>query len=346
MAILKYIIAIFCAICLSGCFEDFNPDIESKPVLCLNSLIKAGEPIYVNLSHSWLYTDTTARKDHSVSDAIVTIYANGNIVDDDYIPAESDHIRIVAESEKYGHAEAEVTVPVAVPIKSLKFNPKRIQVSKTEYSNYNFDCYVTFFLDIEIEIEDHAGIDNFYELSYKTFRPKSDNEVLYNDDELVSDYINLFLGGINYDTEPIFSEHIGVFESAMGSDAYGFTYFTDRQFSGKSYILHLECTNCYYQMVANNWNPDLLNCGYEIELRSISQSYYNWANFLWQYDDGPLGDFSEVGFVDPMSGYSNVSSGAGVIAAQSSYKQTINLREFLGKAISDAYNKQIETTQQ
>ena len=143
------------------------------------------------------------------------------------------------------------------------------------------------FLDIEIEIEDHAGIDNFYELSYKTFRPKSDNEVLYNDDELVSDYINLFLGGINYDTEPIFSEHIGVFESAMGSDAYGFSYFTDRQFSGKSYILHLECTNCYYQMVANNWNPDLLNCGYEIELRSISQSYYNWANFCGNTTTAP-----------------------------------------------------------
>lgn len=51
MAILRYIIPILSVFLLTGCYEDFNPEIDTKPVLCLNSLITAGKPIEVDITH-------------------------------------------------------------------------------------------------------------------------------------------------------------------------------------------------------------------------------------------------------------------------------------------------------
>lgn len=115
MAILKYILLLFAATLLTGCYENFNPEVDTRPVLCLNSIITAGEPIEVKVSRTWLYNDTNAQRDHSVHDATVTILANGKIVGPDYLPAEGDRIGIVAESPTYGCASAEVIVPLPHP---------------------------------------------------------------------------------------------------------------------------------------------------------------------------------------------------------------------------------------
>ncbi|MDE6291095.1 MAG: DUF4249 domain-containing protein, partial [Muribaculaceae bacterium] len=95
---------------------------------CLNSLITAGSPIEVNVSRTWVYTDQAGEKDHSVDDATVRIYANGDLVDFGYIPEEGDNIRIHASSVRYGEAEAEVTVPVATPVSDVEFTDKVISL--------------------------------------------------------------------------------------------------------------------------------------------------------------------------------------------------------------------------
>ena len=76
MAILRKLLILELPLILSGCREELDLDIETTPVLCLNSLITAGEPIYVTVTHTWLYTDESSRKDHSVKDAVLSIYVN------------------------------------------------------------------------------------------------------------------------------------------------------------------------------------------------------------------------------------------------------------------------------
>ena len=125
MAILRYIISSFLLLSLVSCFEDFDPKIDVSPVLCINSLIKAGVPVDVKVTRSFLYTDTDYN-DRYVTDAVVNIYADGERVDAHYLPQEGDLIRIEVESEKYGIASAEVKVPHAVPVKSVKLTPSVI----------------------------------------------------------------------------------------------------------------------------------------------------------------------------------------------------------------------------
>ena len=128
MAILKYLYPVTFALLLSGCYEDFVPKIDVGPVLCINSVITAGQPIDVSVSHSWMYDSESGERHHGVDDAEVSIYANGTLQGGDYIPREGDDIHIVARSEKYGTAEASVTVPLAVPVAALDFTPEILSV--------------------------------------------------------------------------------------------------------------------------------------------------------------------------------------------------------------------------
>ena len=143
-----------------------------------------------------------------------------------------------------------------------------------------------------------------------------------------------FVGQFEYDAEPIFKEHIGVFETIMGNDeATSFVFFTDRQFAGKTYTLHLNYTDNVFRVKSQKYDESLLECDMTLFLTTVSPSYYNWAVYKWNADEGILGDLSDIGLAEPKWGYSNVSTGAGVVAAQSSAKHTVDLKDFLKNVI-------------
>lgn len=326
MAILRYILPIFATTLLTGCYEDFSPEVDTRPVLCLNSLITAGEPIEVKVSRTWLYNDKEAQRDHSVHDATVTIFANGKIVGPDYLPAEGDRIGIVAESPTYGSASAEVVVPFATPIGKVKVTPVVTDIWEGDEDFFHYEMFadIRFNLNIEMDVDDPAGIDNYYHFGYNWSGPLApDGSPMF------------FIGQFEYDAEQIFKEHIGVFETIMGNDeATSFVFFTDRQFAGKTYTLHLNYTDNVYRVKSLMYDESLLDCEVTLYLTTVSQSYYNWAVYKWNADEGILGDLSDIGLAEPKWGYSNVSTGAGVVAAQSSAKHTVDLKDFLKNAIS------------
>ena len=78
-----------------------------------------------------------------------------------------------------------------------------------------------------------------------------------------------------------------------------------------------------------------LECGIYLYLTTVSTSYYNWAVYKWNVDEGIMGDLSDIGLAESKWGYSNVSTGAGVVAAQSSSKATIDLKEFLKTTLNN-----------
>ena len=114
-----------------------------------------------------------------------------------------------------------------------------------------------------------------------------------------------------------------MFETIMGNDeATSFVFFTDRQFAGKTYTLHLNYTDNVFRVKSQKYDESLLECDMTLFLTTVSPSYYNWAVYKWNADEGILGDLSDIGLAEPKWGYSNVSTGAGVVAAQSSAKHT------------------------
>ena len=332
MGILKSILIISPALLFSSCYETFTPDFKQKPVLCLNSLIKAGEPIDVKVTHTWIYSDTEKIKDHSVTDAQLTIYANGIIVGTDYLPREGDNIRIYAKSEKYGEAEAEVDIPYISKLQNVTCSIIPLYQDHFTEGNHRMNLSLDFNLEIKMEISDDVESENFYRISFKDFDinyPLIKGEDPGN--ESFDESYVLFLGGfLDYEAEPLFYENIEELENIYGG-AEGSSFFTDKNFSGSCYNLNLHFSPCRYVVESEEWNPELLDCGKEITLHSVSKSYYdlNYYDFYIEY--GVLGNLSYLGYVDPIWGYSNVSTGAGVVAAESSFQYKVNLKEALEK---------------
>lgn len=73
--------------------------------------------------------------------------------------------------------------------------------------------------------------------------------------------------------------------------------------------------------------------GLYITLTSISQSYYNWSLYKWYIDNGIISDLSDIGLAESKWGYSNVSTGAGIVVAQSSNTYKINLNKLINQYI-------------
>ena len=346
MAILNKIYPLLLAVLLTGCYEPFTPDIDTKPVLCLSSLITAGEPIEVTVTHTWLYTDEAATLNHEVDDAVVSVYANGEEVGEDYIPQEKDRIRIVAESKTYGSAEAEVTVPESVPIDAVEWDAVVTDIWRSDdptlwtYSAGEGDAgsrdYILKLMTVDLDfrasvvIKDPAETVNYYEFFYSSFPKEEDTD----SDVTVVAPLSFSPGTFHDWDEPIFSEHLGSFEIMTGNSSYGFTFFSDRQFSGKDYALKVLFTDARCRIRGEDLSEVPEDFGYELTLATVSPSYYNWSSYRWNAEEGTLNDLIDVGLSDPTWGYSNVSTGAGVVAARSLYTFKVSLRDFLQRALS------------
>ncbi len=336
MDILKKTILFSLPLLLTGCFEDFDPKIDTTPVLCLNSLITAGSPIEVQITRSWVFTDKKGQDDHSVDDAELFIYADGMLVDSDYIPAEGDHIKLVATSKKYGEAEAEVTVPIATQITDIKYQPKIESVSVNEYPGRGIYARTSFDVLVSLGLEAADKTGRFYRFDFTSYNPND----IYTDGQgsnhVYDPTYTRFYSGSFEPLDAVFYEQANAFEEVLNYGYYNL-FFSDRLLNKESNALDFGFFECSFDI--SNWNGDRakLECGWDITLYSISESYYKWLACCWQSDSFVLGDMAEMGFAEPAWGYSNVSTGAGVVAAQSSATVTLNLQEFLEKTFSETH---------
>lgn len=338
MALLKKLHILALPLFLTGCYEDYYPRIDTEPVLCLNSLITAGSPIEVKVSHTWLYTDEDARANHSVPDAVVNIFANDRPVDAGYVAQEGDHIRIHASSMKYGEAEAEVTVPVATHLMNTHYSTPISRISVWQESNLSLSANIGFDIRISMDIADPDDTDNFHRLAFLTFFPSdmtTDTDGIDQPTEGVN-FVELWEGRFSA-LDPVFYEHVDTFEDIMSTGDWNL-FFSDRLYHGEAKTLTFGFTE--NQVHINGWqgNPDDLDCGWLVTLFSISESYYNWLVYAKQSSGIVFGDFGDLGLADPIWGYSNVSTGAGVVAAQSSVTATINLKDFLEKIMESGHS--------
>lgn len=335
MAILRYIPIALLMLSLTGCHEEFDPNVGTEPVLCLNSIITAGEPIELEVSHTWKFNDRSSNRDHLVKDAEVNIFANGRLVRPDYIPKEGDEIHISAESAKYGKAEATVIVPFAIPIEKVEFTPTVLNVWKGEETTMNGG--IDFNLHVALSIKDNRQTEDYFKWQYNYSNPTIDDEP--SDEWDNSLYrVTFRTGSFDAEAEPIFKEHVGVFESIMGDDDDSFMFFSDRQFSGKTYTLNLHFNGGSYSVSSPEYDESLFDCTVNFYLSTLSRSYYDRAIYVWQSNSGSIGDLGDVGFAEPIWAYSNVSTGAGIVAARSTVAYELDLSEFL----KSTFNNQIK----
>ncbi|MDE7438231.1 MAG: DUF4249 domain-containing protein [Muribaculaceae bacterium] len=321
---IRYIIFLFLAVMLTGCFSDFEPDIESKPVVCINANAKVGETLDIFVTRTWRWSeyrtseDRFTNNDISLKDAAVTLYVNDEVyaenipfsewTDDelwwgeekkmlgyrtDYVPQCGDKIRIVAVSKDYGSAEGETIVPFAVDIDRIK-----IKSDITEIDYTGAICY-TGEASLEVFFTDPDDDMNYY-----MFEASLNND---------SNYPFYSTGYFDFEMEPLFTEHVSPLESIV-SETYGYTLFSDRMIQGKQYPLHIRLEGIYYTIKKDDKIDDNQS-NVALTLYSLSESYYKHVISVWQSEDGVTGALGGVGLADQVWKCSNVSTGAGVISA-------------------------------
>ncbi len=325
MAILKKIYPLFLPALLAGCTEDFPIDVEIIPVLCVNSTVTCGEPVEISLSHTWLYTDEEGEEHHSVDDAALSVYVNGSVADSGWLPREGDEIRIVADSPKYGHAESEVTVPVSAGIVALDWMAEVTGVHDWTWDPDELSSTVYGLkLRAKVTIRDTADSDNYYHLVYRGFPAQSSQ---------VEHPVWVYIGTFRHEIEPIFTEHIGLTDEMLyDSDSGGYTIFTDRQFPEGEYTLNLQFEDIWVVVREDVDIDDMPDVGIRFIVETVSESYYNWSVYRWNMDSGMIGQLIYFGLGNPVCGYSNVTSGAGVVSAISPASCEVSFRDILKDA--------------
>ena len=336
MAILRKIIYLLGAVLTASCSEEIDVDIEGTPVLCLNTIIEPGSPIDVSVTRTWLYTDTTAWKDHGVDDAEVYIYANGELKEQDYLPKEGDEIRIKAQSRKYGDAEATVRVPERIHVTLDNLNLQEIQAFNTSSPEWPISLSVDFRLRAHIAVQDPPGKETFYRFSSRALCPDIEPEENPDLPWYDQDHIYCSANGVDTDAEPIFGEHCGVWEYAVGDAGSSYLFFTDRQFEGKQYTLNIYIDHIDYIFQWHEYDEEVFDAKIEFKVASISPSYYKYLLRDYRADDGMLEDLGNYGFGNPIWGYSNVSTGAGLVAARTVTTMEVPLRDFIKKLYGES----------
>ncbi|MDE5876641.1 MAG: DUF4249 domain-containing protein [Muribaculaceae bacterium] len=321
---------------LSGCYTEFDPDINQSPVLCLNSEITAGKPVEARVTRTWRYTEGIMYDDNAilVKDADVRLYVNGNEYErlrpvqrdtveygrpytyhyyqGTYCPQTGDEIRLVAVSDRYGSAEGEVKVPEPPIIENIEWkldSPTLVH----GYPGSNLRCT----LDARIYLRDRADTKDYYMFGYSISNPfVYDDPIFYPElEEWITPASYGILSCTYFDQshEPIFSEHISALELIDGA-GFGYTMFSDMQFSGRTYPLHIVMT--LEHRMDNADIEELWHSILNFKISALSDSYYNHLLTVWQFDEGLSGMLAEAGLGAPVNGYSNVSTRAGIVVAR------------------------------
>lgn len=333
---------------LSGCYQDFDPEIKSSPVVCMNSPIAAGDSIKVRLTRTWAWNEGIPGEtvDIDIPEAEVRLYVNGkyqetlepawvNIDYDrrsmphlqyyhpgfkamDYIPKPGDEIRLEAHTEKYGDAESTVRLPEV------------IKIDKVDMEVKNFNHYVDSYgqeisnmdLDLKVWFTDPVGNGNYYQFDVDCTPYNRELTFLPDHTEILQwRYADL-------SEEPIFIEHVSSLESVI-SETWGYSFFSDRQIDGKSYPLRLSIEGLTYIYQNSTGRPDMGNMALELNLTALSEAYYKHILSIWESNDGIAGSLGSVGLGEMVYTHSNVSTGAGMVAGSTTFTYSIPMQDLV-----------------
>lgn len=357
MAILnRFIPAALIAASLTGCMTDFEPPLNDPERICMSTLITADETFEVSLSHTWRYSRDAEwwSNDIQLSDASVEVSINGRHVEtltpraniqgrvtypSTVRPQSGDTVRLRAVCKGYDDALAEVIVPQPVPWGGITPNidPGTIYSSQLPIG-------MRPRLSFAATVEDNLPGEDRFTVGISILVPQeiaTGDTVEYWNGNFGPTfwYSGLRASTIDFSREPLFSEHLSALDKALDMSSWGCTFFSDRSFSGLSYPLTLSLQDVYYQWNNPRELPELNKSDVVFTLSHITDAYYDYLVSSWNMDSGYLGSLSEAGLAPSIGYSSNVSTGAGIVAARAVVRDTIDLFPYFEPAIREALNR-------
>lgn len=298
----RYIFPFVAAALLSSCSTTFEPDIESKQQGVLNVIASADSHVLAYLSTTWRYDHPEQKR--FIKDADVTLYVNGVeygkmiFVDDentandehyecDYVPRVGDRLEVRAATRDFGTLSGMCELPEPVKVEAYEVSTR---------------CYEDH--DAMIVVGNEISYATVVEFNYRiTFTDPADEENYY------------MLCSNAFPTDPIFDENQNPIDGLIDSDDFSYySIFSDRSINGRTYTL--QCQTQYYGRYDRRpYDPG--QCVDKIYLASISRDYYRYILSILKKDAGLQGELDQIGLGMPMTIFSNIDGGVGIVAAQS-----------------------------
>lgn len=305
----RYVIPFFLAPwLLTGCMEDFNPDVHEEPVAVLNTLVCADSTLWAQVSRSWMLSDPLP--DPILSDAEVSYAVNGGAwlpmaynperrrYEAGHVAREGDRVEVSADT-RYGVVSASASVPRGVVIDSVS-SASAVIVDYNSIIAVDDGQFVygkTLQVYYRVTISDTPGERDYYMVGGNVMMV--DPVVDVNDSEL--DWI---------------------------SSASGFCIFTDRLFDGSSYTLSLQSDHSLTWVYPDRRYVD------EIVVCRITADYYRYLASLYKKYGTLRSDLEYYGFMEPVAVFSNVSGGVGIAAGENGVARSFDITKLVIDAVS------------
>lgn len=279
----------------AGCTTTFEPDIDTTPVIVVNVLVEPDSLICASVSRSWRLDDKPASA--ILTDATAQVMINGfpagsmnydpdtKMYISDVRAKSGDMVTVTATDARYGTGTGTTEIPVPVPV-------DRWDVHVSSYEDHDailaYDQVIKYYTAVRftysVTFTDPADEDNYY-----------------------------LIGNTMTCEDPILGENESAIDGVF-NQYHDFAVFSDQAIRGKEYTL--TCYNYYlFRYLNPDWEPTRRYVD-EIRLYSISRDYYLYLISMYKKYNGVNGTLEEFGLAEPHRIYTNISSGAGIVAAR------------------------------
>ncbi len=291
-----------------SCYRDIDlEDYRNESIVVMNSIITPDTVVMADISRTWFFTDTEPAQD--IKDLQVELYINshrcavmlynGEKYISDIRPQEGDTIRIQTQVD--GHTVmAEDIVPILTHIENIQITHQQVPSESPTYEvdsngnviSYNKDDEFTY----RITFQDQPDIQNYYFIRIEeTNKGRVPGTFDYSYDlvfQILSEQIN------------------GSLTNQKIEGQYGLP-FSDKGIDGQKYTLTIKETGStsYYKYDT---------CYRRFRLYSISEPYYRYLISLQSNDSDQSwqGGMTDIGIAEPVTIYSNIKGGVGILGCQ------------------------------
>lgn len=312
------IYVILVAICTS-CYRDINlEDYRSEAMIVLNSIATPDTVVMADISRTWFFTDNEPAKD--ITGLKVELYIDSQLKEimeyngEKYVstthPQEGNVIRIQTQVDGK-IIVAEDIVPTLIRLKKVDISHRKISSSGN-----------SSIVGGNGTIIQEGNNEYTYRITFKD-EPEKRNYYFIRIEECDS---RQNLGTLDYSYDPVFqilSEEVnGSLTNQTISGQFGLP-FSDQGIDGMEYTLTIKeiGPDSYYKDYGKS-------CYRRIRLYSLSEAYYRYLLSLLSNDSDNTwqGGMSDIGIAEPVTIYSNIQGGVGILGCQQQVSQLKDLK--------------------
>jgi hypothetical protein len=315
-----FLLALLSVLALASCRDDFDiKTVKGEPRLILYCMPTEGDTTSIQLMRSLPVNQTGrvvpidgARISYTVNGQPATIIAEGN---GHYKAvarqAVGDRISIEAEADSLPAVSAQTTILEPVTLGDV--SSKVVSVYSDDYEQ------TVDYLQLTVPFTDPAGTKDYYAVQVKSllfWRNDDSYGDMPDPDEVIVD-TTAAVCTVYTESDPVLKKLNSIdYDFGYDNNAYeNFYVFTDDDFNGKTYTLHLNLDRNVAQVGWHYVSPY-----YYVELYHITPEFYHFVSTIGSIENS---DLAKAGLSNITPNVGNVRNGIGMVAGFGSAKSKI-----------------------